>query len=53
MYAINKFSSRIFNFDKKYNTYNQALTDSGIILPPINPIVNPIYYNYTQYIYSL
>ncbi len=53
MYSVNKFSSRIFNFDKKNNkTYDQSLIDSGITLPPIPPIPpKPIIYNYEPYLY--
>ena len=43
----NRFNSRIFNFVKKYNSYNFALASSGII---INTNTNTNTNNNTDYI---
>ena len=45
----NRFNSRIFNFVKKYNSYNFALASSGIIINT-NTNTNTNTNNNTDYI---
>ena len=54
MFAANRFSSRIFNFQKKQNSYNNALTFVGVKISNVNNINNnnKTKYDYSSYIYT-
>jgi hypothetical protein len=54
MFSVNKFSKRVFNFEKKYQKYDDALSNAGITLPgsiTITPMPT-VTYDYSGYIYS-